>query len=221
MKPASKSTRLRWPAFSLSLAFHVSLLASMMLLSWLAGRTLVERAPLQAIAALEIRGGSHPVPIELPTMDSAAHTRHPAPKTEATMSSTLPTALVRPVRPSGGGAPATPHTGNGSGTAAAGNGSDTHDAVPAFPVFSPRPPVTDRSLLPASERKIVVDVNVDAAGQVVKERLITGIGNKLDQIVLDIVKTWRFQPAMVDGKPVPTQAELIFPFDRNYPIADS
>ena len=41
---------------------------------------------------------------------------------------------------------------------------------------------------------------------------------RLDQIVLDIVKTWRFQPATVNGKPVPTEAEVIVPFGPRYPI---
>jgi len=36
--------------------------------------------------------------------------------------------------------------------------------------------------------------------------------------VLDIVKTWHFQPATVNGKPIASQAELIFPFNRSYPI---
>lgn len=91
----------------------------------------------------------------------------------------------------------------------------------AFPIFSPKPPVKDRSLLPGSEKKIVVDVNIDASGGVVEETLITGIGNQLDQLVLDTVKSWRFQPATVNGKPVPTQAELVFPFNPQYPLADS
>jgi outer membrane biosynthesis protein TonB len=47
------------------------------------------------------------------------------------------------------------------------------------------------------------------------------MGNKLDQIVLDTVKTWRFQPALENGKAVPTQAELIFPFNPSYPITVS
>jgi outer membrane biosynthesis protein TonB len=50
---------------------------------------------------------------------------------------------------------------------------------------------------------------------------VKGIGNKLDQIVLDTVKTWRFQPATVNGKPVPSQDELIFPFNPSYPLSDS
>jgi TonB family protein len=81
--------------------------------------------------------------------------------------------------------------------------------------------VSDRSLLPHSEEKIVVRVDVDALGQVVGENLVKGVGNRLDQIVLDIVKTWRFQPATVDGKPVPTEAELIFPFNQSYPVSDT
>ena len=103
----------------------------------------------------------------------------------------------------------------------AGNGADAEDVYPAFPVFSPHPPVSDRSLLPSSPQKIVVDVNVDASGQVVGEKLVKGMGTRLDQIVLDTVKTWRFQPATVNGKPVPTEAELIFPFTLDYPIAES
>jgi TonB family protein len=114
-----------------------------------------------------------------------------------------------------------PHKGNGSGQAQTGNGSDAEDARPAFPVFSPHPPVTDRSLLPATEQKIVVDVKVDALGQVVSETLVKGMGNKLDQIVLNIAWTWRFQPATVNGKPVPSEAELIFPFNLSYPLANS
>jgi TonB family protein len=81
--------------------------------------------------------------------------------------------------------------------------------------------VSDRALLPAKEQKIVVDVDVDALGGVVREILVRGLGNKLDQVVLDTVKTWHFQPATKDGKPVPTEAELIFPFGPDTPITMS
>jgi TonB family protein len=102
---------------------------------------------------------------------------------------------------------------------AAGNGADQQNADPAFPVFSPRPPVADRSLLPDSNKEVVVDVKVSAAGDVLEATLVKGIGNALDQIVLDTVKTWRFHPATVNGNPVATEAELIFPFNLKYPIA--
>jgi protein TonB len=101
---------------------------------------------------------------------------------------------------------------------AAGNGSDKESADPAFPVFSPRPPVVDRSLLPDSNKEVVVDVKVSATGDVLEATLVKGIGNGLDQIVLDTVKTWRFHPATINGNPVATEAELIFPFNLKYPI---
>jgi len=102
---------------------------------------------------------------------------------------------------------------------AAGNGADQQNANPAFPVFSPKPPVTDRSLLPNSNREVVVDVKVSATGDVLDATLVKGIGNALDQLVLETVKTWRFHPATVNGSPVATEAELIFPFNLSYPIA--
>ena len=90
-----------------------------------------------------------------------------------------------------------------------------------FPSIHPIRLSADRSLLPSSEQKIVVDVSVDAFGQVVSETLVKGLGNRLDKIVLETVRTWRFQPATLNGKPVATEAELIFPFNLDYPISES
>jgi TonB family protein len=102
-----------------------------------------------------------------------------------------------------------------------GNGPDTQNADPAFPVFSPRPAVADRSLLPSSEQQVIVDVKVSASGDVLEATVVKGIGNGLDQLVLDTVKTWRFHPATINGSPVATEAELIFPFSPRYAAAPS
>jgi len=106
-------------------------------------------------------------------------------------------------------------------TRAAGSGADQQNADPAFPVFSPHPPVSDRSLLPSSNQEVVVDVKVSATGDVLEATLVKGIGNGLDQIVLDTVKSWRFHPATINGNPVATEAELVFPFNLNYPTTPS
>ena len=104
-------------------------------------------------------------------------------------------------------------------SSAAGNGSDAQTATFPFPTFSPKPPVTDRSLLPSSDRQIVLDVKLSAAGEVIGETLVTGMGNALDQIALSTVKTWRFQPATVNGQAVPSEAEVIFTFGPHYPVS--
>lgn len=209
----------------LSLACHGAVLACLLLVG-VASRFGFLRPPadssiaIVSVGQVEVAGASHAVRLNLPPDPMAAHTRTPAPNTDPSAKTILPEPKKLPQK-SGGGTPPSPHAGEGAGQAESGKGSDAEDAMPAFPIFSPRPPVTDRSLLPASEKKIVVDVNLDEHGGVVGETLVTGLGNKLDQIVLDTVKSWRFQPATVNGKPVPTQAELIFPFNPQYPIADS
>ena len=207
-------------ALFLSSTFHFVLVVCLVLLGAAARHKAVETVHPRLIARIDISGGSHAVPIRLPVSSIAAHTRKPSNDFEASKKTLIPVEHPQPKK-TGGGAPVTPHKGDGTGQAARGNGAENDDVRPAFPVFSPRPPVTDRSLLPASEQKIVVDVDVNEAGDVVSEKLTRGLGNRLDQIVLDIVKTWRFHPATVNGKPVAAEAELIFPFNQSYPIADS
>jgi protein TonB len=178
----------------------------------------VARPGSVTIAGVEEAGGSHVVEIPLPTRLTAADTDKAERYADAAVAPTLVMRQLRPRNDSGGGRPTEPHTGEGRGTAARGNGNDNEDARPAFPVFAPKPTVTDAGLLPTAERKIVVDVKVDEQGSVVNETLVRGLGNRLDGIVLDTVKTWRFQPATVNGKPVATEAEIVFPFDSRYPV---
>lgn len=101
---------------------------------------------------------------------------------------------------------------NGLGGSQAGS----KDITPAYPVFSPSPHIADRSLLPRTTTNVVIDVNVSAQGDVLAERLIQGLGNSLDQIVLDTVKKWKFHPANDNGNAVESVAELIFPFSPKW-----
>jgi protein TonB len=207
-------------AVLLSIAAHGGVFALVVVLGAVVRTSTVEPTTWQVLARLQVAGGPHAVKISAPVMDYGAHTKHPEPTPEASKTTILPIENPLP-KLAGGGKPKDPTAGDGSGKAFTGNGEDAVDARPAFPVYSPRPAVTDRSLLPSSEQKIVVAVNVDALGQVVSEKLVRGLGNKLDEMALEIVKTWRFHPATVDGKPVASEAEVIFPFNPSYPITNS
>jgi TonB family protein len=218
--PALPAKR-RASAVLLSVAMHGSLLALVVLAGEVARhRFIAQPTTFQAMAMVKVAGGSHAIKFPLPPMDEAAKIHDPDKSPDVTRKTILPVEQPHP-KVSGGGAPTLAHKSNGSGHALAGNGGDDIDARPAFPVFSPHPPVNDRSLLPATEQKIVVDVKLDELGQVVSETLVKGMGNRLDQIVLDIARTWRFQPATVNGKPIASEAELIFPFNSSYPITGS
>jgi TonB family protein len=98
-----------------------------------------------------------------------------------------------------------------------GNGSGSDDAEPAFPTYFPRPAVTDRSLLPAAEQKIIVDVTISDKGDVTDEKLVQGLGNNLDDLVMTTVKSWRFHPATLNGNNIASVEQLVFPFNRDYP----
>lgn len=114
-------------------------------------------------------------------------------------------------------APASQPSAEVSNAGVTGQGSDAQSMYPAYPTLSPSPQVRDRALLPQVTQKIIVDVDLDAGGRITQATLVKGMGNVLDQLVLDTVNAWQFHPAMVNGRPVPSRIELVFPFDRNYP----
>lgn len=207
-------------ALVVSLATHGAFFALVVLFGARAPIVIVKSVHPQRVADLAMAGGSHRIRIVLPTSDLAAHLKDPDAHADPSKKTIIPM-IVPEKQKSGGGSTRDPHHGDGSGKAMRGNGPDTIDMTPAFPVYSPHPPIKDRALLPQTAERIVIDVTLDDAGLVVKETLVKGLGDPLDQIVLGIVKTWRFQPAKIDGKPVASEAEVIFPLDRNYPIADS
>jgi TonB family protein len=71
-------------------------------------------------------------------------------------------------------------------------------------------------MLPTSDENVVVDVDVSALGEVLDEKLVRGLGNNVDQVILETVKNWKFQPATVDGNAVASVAELVFPLGQKW-----
>lgn len=193
-----------------SLAAHAAVLALLLL---------ALRAPTTRPIQPESRCCVSPLYFTGPAASSLAHPQaavrkrrtKPAPPVVAAAAS-APVAPVpqqqQPLQP--GAADAQPAPTLGTGT-----GSD--DAQPALPDYFPKPGVPDRSLLPASAQNVIVEVSVSARGEVTAERLVQGLGNGVDQLVLDTVKTWRFHPATLNGSAVASVEDLVFPFSRNMP----
>ena len=171
------------------------------------------------IAMLEVAGGSTLAKSPLilaPHGDTKAEKKGPDPRF-----SPKPVPQKRPVPKASGSNAQTARAQDRGTSTAAGNGSDARDATFAFPTFSPRPPISDRNLLPAVDQQVVMDVQLNAAGEVISENLVKSIGNALDELALNAVKLWRFQPATVNGQAVPSEVEVIFTFGPHYPTTDS
>lgn len=214
MERKNTPTRRGGAAVAVSLLAHSALLAVLLTVVSHAVRVVSPQRRC-CMAAVEVAGAARHARVMLPAAPSAMDIPAPRQKTKFAQPRQLAQARQVAGRPD-----ATRRDVRGKGAATSGTGSDAEDASPAFPVFAPKPPVTDRSLLPASEQKIVVDVKLNELGDVVSESLIRGLGNRLDQAAMQIVKTWRFQPATLNGRPVASEAEVIFPFDRSYPVSE-
>jgi outer membrane biosynthesis protein TonB len=129
-----------------------------------------------------------------------------------------PTPVKAAIRPTAAQAreEASAAAGSDAPSTAGGVGEGAEEATPAFPVFSPSPRLADRSLLPPVNQNVVVDVKVSADGVVLDEKLVRGLGNGVDQIILDTVKGWKFHPATMDGSSVASVAELVFPVSQKW-----
>jgi TonB family protein len=83
---------------------------------------------------------------------------------------------------------------------------------PALPEVFPDPDV-DRASLPASVRgDVIVEITIDERGNVVEERLLTGVDHAVDEKVIAALKNWHFRPATADGVPIASKQDVHFHF---------
>jgi TonB family protein len=220
MSPLRPGAHRRIRATIVSLASHAAVVALLLAGATRATLNKPEPSTLCCFAALQVAGGSRAVRLPLPEAPAASHSAKHPPVQEPVTRRASPLRERRPARASGTNAAEARPSDLGTNSVA-GNGSDAQNTTPAFPIFYPNPAVHDRSLLPVSELHVVIDVQLNAGGEVVSENLVKGIGNALDRMAIDIVKTWRFQPATANGKPVPSEAEVVFSFSQRYPNFNS
>lgn len=84
------------------------------------------------------------------------------------------------------------------------------EVVPALPEVFPDPPVL-RSDIPAGvQGDVIVEVTIDAEGNVVQTKLLQGIGYGIEQKVLSVLQRWHFRPASKDGVTIASQHIVYF-----------
>ena len=87
-----------------------------------------------------------------------------------------------------------------------------HEVHVAFPVVYPDPPVA-RSELPRDLKgDVIVEVTIDAQGNVVETRIVQAIGYGIDEKIVAALRQWRYQPATLDGVPVASKHDVHFHF---------
>jgi protein TonB len=107
-------------------------------------------------------------------------------------------------------APVVEHPDSTTGNDAMGMGSVNIARVQAFPAS--KPDLSRLSLGSAAD--VVVDVEIDDTGRVSAARAKKGMGHGIDEVVVATVEQWIFYPAIKNGRPVTSQQELHFHYDR-------
>lgn len=87
-----------------------------------------------------------------------------------------------------------------------------HDVRPALPLVFPDPSVSRDDLPQGVTGDVVVEVTIDAQGNVIETRVLKAFGYGIDDKVLAVLRNWRFRPATLDGAPVPSQQDVHFHF---------
>jgi len=97
------------------------------------------------------------------------------------------------------------------GNDALGTGDINIALLSVFP--TPKP---DLSQLPRGAKgDVVLDVVIDENGKIAKLTMERGVGHGVDESVIATVRNWEFHPATRNGKPVASEQELLFHFERS------
>jgi protein TonB len=95
-----------------------------------------------------------------------------------------------------------------------GDPSGETDVSVAMADFYPQPK-PDLSVLPHGTRgDVVIDIVIDEDGKVVDAHVDQGLGHGVDEAVMAVIQTWTFTPATKAGKPVASEQQLLFHFER-------
>jgi len=90
--------------------------------------------------------------------------------------------------------------------------ADGREIRPALPVAFVNPQVSRSELPPGVQGDVVVEVTIDARGNIVEKRVLQRLGYGIDEKVLAALEGWRFTPATQDGVPISSQHDIHFHF---------
>ena len=89
---------------------------------------------------------------------------------------------------------------------------DGHDVRPALPVVFPDPVVRRSELPDGVAGTVIVEITIDQIGNVIATKVLQPLGYGIEDRVIAVLRNWRFRPATMDGRPIPSQQDVYFRF---------
>ncbi len=88
-----------------------------------------------------------------------------------------------------------------------------HQIKNALPVFTPDPPILHGEVPEFARGKdVVVDVVIDDQGSIIQVGVLQGVGNGVENVIVETLRRWIFVPAKFNGMPVASRQQLRFHF---------
>ena len=101
----------------------------------------------------------------------------------------------------------------GSELGSAYDGPTTGEEVkPALPVTFQDLRIPRSELPSGVQGDVIVEITIDAAGSVVEEKLLQGLGHGVDERVIAVLRDWHFRPATRNGVAIPSKHDVHFHF---------
>ncbi len=86
-----------------------------------------------------------------------------------------------------------------------------HMMKAALPVFTPDPPILHGQVPEAARGKdVVMEVMIDERGEIVFAKVVQGVGNGVEQSIVETLRSWIFVPAKINGVAIASQRQLTF-----------
>ncbi len=89
-----------------------------------------------------------------------------------------------------------------------------HEVRPALPIVFPEPMVSRADIPPGVQGDVVVEVTIDAEGNVIGTKILASLGYGIEEKVLAALQNWRFRPATRDNVPIPSQHNVYFHYPK-------
>ncbi|MBV8206148.1 MAG: energy transducer TonB [Acidobacteria bacterium] len=86
------------------------------------------------------------------------------------------------------------------------------EVKPALPIAGPNPIITRAELPDGVEGSVIIEITIDAQGNITNKKVVQRFGYGVDERVLKALEQWRFRPATRDGVAIASQQLCVFHF---------
>ncbi|HEX6466413.1 MAG TPA: TonB family protein [Terriglobales bacterium] len=86
------------------------------------------------------------------------------------------------------------------------------EVSPAIPLVFPDPFVSRSEIPSGVQGDVIVEITIDAQGNVIDTKLLQNFGYGIEEKVLAALHNWRFRPATRDGRAIASKQDVHFHF---------